>query len=74
MVNQIEIFPPYDPIIQHIIQGCKVEYSIRYVDVTNNETGETTRVYVNEKEKKRMFNDPERYIEKYFKKQFNRNR
>jgi len=68
VVRQIEIFNHYDPLIQYIVQKSKIEYSLRYVDVTDNKTGETFRIYVNETEEKKLFKDPEKYMEKYFKK------
>lgn len=68
MAKQIEIFSPYDPVIQNILQNSKTEYKIRYVDVTDKKTGEVFRLYINKKEEKKLFNDPDKYMEGYFKK------
>lgn len=68
MASQIEIFSPYDPIIKDMIEKSKIEYAVTYVDIRDNKTGDTYRLYPTESEKKKLFDNPDKYMKEYFEK------
>ena len=46
----------------------RIEYTTHHVDVTDNKTGKTFRLYVDEKENEELFSNPDKYMKKYLKK------
>ena len=67
MATQIEIFSPEDPIIEDILQKSKIESILRYVKVTDNQTGEVFKIYVNKDDEKALYDNPDNFMKEYIK-------